>query len=134
MSETKEFVVRDHTYSSTKLSAFKQLHLSRKAAPLYIGADGMFSAGMLPALSNISQEDLDDMLLVVLPVVVRKLDDKGWAPIYHAETHTILYPDINGPDLLAILINVIDLYLPDFINALVPKESSTESLIQDMPA
>lgn len=108
------FSVNGVNYTHSKLDTKTQLHASRKGAPLFIG---VANSQWFQILHDMSEEDLDYLLHLIMPFVSRQETDGGFAPIYNKQQRVYLYPDIGGGEVLEIVFQVLLDYLPDFITA-----------------
>ena len=123
----REFEVNGITYTHLRLDAFSQLHVSRKGAPLFIGVSNQ---KWFQVLYDLSKEDLDFMLEIILPYVKRKNQLNTWVDVYNKSAKSFYFEDIDGGQLLEILFEVLLDYLPDFITAAGRMVSGTAKEVQ----
>lgn len=108
-------VIRDITYSIGKVDAFTQLFLSRKSIPFFIKWTKKDGMSFDEALSEIPEEDMQEMFNRILPYITREVPGSGWFPIWNKSAKAFMYEDINGADLLKLLYFTLEIYLQPFI-------------------
>lgn len=142
-----EFEINGVQYRSGKLDTFKQLHVSRKIAPLVPKVLPAFAAiaqanrpaGAALGVANIdliakaidpvtnvmaemSDADVEYLFANCLAVVQRK-QGKDWAPIWRNEA--LMFDDIELPQMTQIAMKVIWDNLGPFIQGLLAKQSAS---------
>ena len=136
MSET---TINDQTYQLGKLDAMKQLHITRRIAPLLTqltalaksvqvpeGGSSMGSllamdmAGLQPlaqALASLPDADVDYIVNTCMNVVNRRIEGgTGWAKVT-AANNVLMYSDIDMSVMMQLVIQVIWSNLQGFIPA-----------------
>lgn len=125
-----EFEISGQTYRATKLDAFKQLHLSRRLAPVLSGnADDTtpMVPAILAALAQMSDSQLNYILHICLSSV-QKQQGTAFAPIYiggsvaHDDTVTMgrfMFDDIDLIVMSQIAAHVVKENLAGFFSAVV---------------
>lgn len=142
-----EFEINGVEFRSGKLDTFKQLHVSRKIAPLVpkvlpafaaitrrrkadgesIDAEnlGLIAEAMQPVadvLAEMSDADVEFILSNCLSVVQRK-QGKDWQPIWR--NGAIMFDDIELPLMIQITLKVIWDNLGGFIQGLLAKQTTS---------
>ncbi|OYW34860.1 MAG: hypothetical protein B7Z41_00825 [Rhizobiales bacterium 12-66-7] len=134
-----EFKVGAHNYRSSKLDAFKQLHVARRIAPVLgelapamkalMGAASGKKAGVpldaisavLPltkAIAAMPEEDCNYVLAACLSVVEREVGNVGWQRVWNQQAQALQYQDIEAPEMIMLAANVIGENLSNFMRAL----------------
>lgn len=137
-----EFEINGVQYRSGKLDTFKQLHLSRKIAPVVPKVLPAFAAiarrkkanadddidviaealqPVADALAQMSEQDVEYVLNNCLSVVQRR-QGKDWARVWSGDT--LMFDDIDLPTMLQISMKVIWDNLGAFISGLVAKQTA----------
>lgn len=125
-----DFEYGGHQYHIGKLSAFKQLHVARRVAPILMGlADmAMTSEGkdldfkqavepMVLAISKLSDEDTEVIIGTCLEAVSRKTSNKTMAPVFKGGN--CMFDDLNMMDMLRLTAEVIKANLGNTFGALL---------------
>ncbi len=141
-----EFTIDGHEYRADKLSAFQQLHLSRRVSPLIPPLIPVFlrlskSAGGFAALADqmgellgpfteglagMSDEAAESIFSTCLSVVKRKQGD-NWAAVWNQSAKTVMFADLNDIGaMMPIVMRVIQDSLGPFIRGLLTSQQ-TES-------
>ncbi|MFG1429178.1 phage tail assembly chaperone [Roseixanthobacter glucoisosaccharinicivorans] len=133
-----EFKVGAHNYRSSKLDAFKQLHVARRIAPVLgelapamkalMSAAGKRSADQADAISAVlpltraiaamPEEDCNYVLAACLSVVEREVGNVGWQRVWNQQAQALQYQDIEAPEMIMLAANVIGENLSNFMRAL----------------
>lgn len=145
MREPHEFTVGDKRYRADPMDAISQQHLARRVQPLIVAAlpailaalpNGKIEPGALlkiemkaimPALSSaadllasMSDEAFDYIQSKCLSRVRReKAGNTGWVSIWNAQAGRMLFDDIEGHDVLTIVMEVLAAELGPFFHGLV---------------
>lgn len=138
-----EFEINGVLYRSGKLDTFKQLHVSRKIAPLVpkvlpafasiakrqkeATADdiGIIAEAIQPVadvLSEMSEQDVEYVFGNCLAVVQRK-QGKDWARVWSNDA--LMFDDIDLPTMTQIAMKVIWDNLGPFISGLLAKQTAS---------
>lgn len=138
-----EFEINGVQYRGGKLDTFKQLHVSRKVAPLVpkvlpafaaiasrrkaAATDdvGIIAEALQPVadvLSEMSEQDVEYIFSNCLSVVQRK-QGKDWARVWSNDT--LMFDDIDLPTMTQITMKVIWDNLGPFISGLLAKQTAT---------
>lgn len=125
-----DFDYGGHQYSIGKLSAFKQLHVARRVAPILTGLADMAMASegkkldfkqavepMVIAVSKLSDEDTEMIIGTCLEVVSRKTGNKTMAPVF--SSGNCMFDDIDMMGLLRLTAEVIKVNLGNTFGALL---------------
>lgn len=125
-----DFEYGGQQYSIGKLSAFKQLHVARRVAPILTGLADMAMASegkkldfkqavepMVIAVSKLSDEDTEMIIGTCLEVVSRKTSNKTMAPVFKDGNN--MFDDLNMIDLLRLTAEVIKVNLGNTFGALL---------------
>jgi len=126
-----EFDIDGTTYrTNRKLSAFEQLHVARRVAPLITrlvpsaqssGDTGpTFLSMMGPIIDGLSQmpdEDVNYIINHCASVVQRAQGGGIWAPIWNVPAGRLMFEDLDGMQLLRIAIIVMQENLANFMTA-----------------
>ena len=138
-----EFTLNGAQYRAAKLDTFKQLHLSRKIAPViptlipvFIGLSknqGNLAASMdklaillqpfADGLAELSDENSEYMMTTCLSVV-KRLQGETWVPIWSQSQKVCMFDDIELGGLIEICIMVIKDSLGSFIQGLLTSQAS----------
>lgn len=141
-----ELELQGKTYRVNKLDAFKQLHVSRKIAPMIptlipvfmeiaAGGNDLFSdtdklaESLQPFAEAIA--DMDDakaeyVIGTCLSVVQRK-NGTGWTNVWNLQANCSMFDDMDMSVMLPLVIQVVKDNLGSFMNGLLTKQASTES-------
>lgn len=144
-----EFEINGVQYRSGKLDTFKQLHVSRKIAPLVpkvlpafaaiaqanrpsgaalgVGNIDLIAKAIEPVtnvMAEMSDADVEYLFANCLAVVQRK-QGKDWAPIWRNEA--LMFDDIELPQMTQIAMKVIWDNLGPFIQGLLAKQTASAS-------
>lgn len=145
MREPTEFIIGAHTYRSDPMDAMAQQHVARRVTPLLVSLipalvaaipAGKMEPGALldlkpeaimgsltkPAelLAQMSDETYDYVQAKCLARVRRqKAGDTGWAPIWSAQAGRLMFDDIEGHEIQAIVLKVLTVELGPFFLGLV---------------
>lgn len=144
-----EFEISGQRYRAEKLDAFKQLHVSRKIAPIIPKLLPMFMkfagnadalkddlAGMAEAFEPLAQAladmpdaDCEYVFNACLGVVMRN-QQGNWASIWSQSAKSLMFDDIDLGVMVKIAVRVIWDSLGDFIKGLLANkaESPTAAL------
>lgn len=118
-----QFTVNSKQYNCKKIDAFTQLFISRKTAPMF--ADMADDLKTVDLLSNMVEDDFNEVLRRIMPFVERQNNAQQWSPIYSKNAGAFLFDDITGGEVLEIFFAVIMQYMPDFFNAVAHLISDT---------
>lgn len=142
-----EITLSGNQYRISKLDTFKQLHLSRKLAPLVpelvpafvkiqaligpaksdvepeMGLEQVADIASLlgpfaDALSNLSDKDTEYVTGLCMEVVQRRSGD-SWAAVWNKDGKTFMFQDIELDTMLLLLVKVIQANLGNFIRGLL---------------
>jgi hypothetical protein len=137
-----EFEIDGVQYRSGKLDTFKQLHVSRKIAPLVpkllpafgsiaqrqkeLGVDdiGVIAQALQPVadvLSDMSEQDVEYIFSNCLAVVQRK-QGKDWVHVWR--NGALMFDDIELPVMTQIAMKVIWDNIGPFISGLLAKQTA----------
>jgi hypothetical protein len=139
-----EFSIGDNQYRAGKLDAFKQLHVSRRVAPIIptlipvfvkISQDGSMAKDMsglaallgpfADGLANMSDESSEYVISTCLSVVHRQASGGNWAPVWNKGAKACMFDDMDLGDLIQIAIKVIADSLGPFIQGLLTSQASS---------
>lgn len=125
-----DFEYGGHQYYIGKLSAFKQLHVARRVAPILTGLADMAMASdgkpldfkqavepMVVAVSKLSDEDTEMIIGTCLEVVSRKTGNKTAAPVF--SSGNLMFDDLKMIDMLRLTAEVIKVNLGNTFGALL---------------
>lgn len=126
MFEAKIVEFREHTYEIGKLSAMQQLHVTRRAAPIFAAlgslSDLSLDAALIPistALAGMADKDVEFIMATTLSVVRRKLPNgNGWAGVWNKQANQPQYEDINLSDMLFLAKEVMQLNVGSFLGGM----------------
>ena len=146
-----EFELNGHSYRAGKLSAFQQLHLSRKIAPILprllpafalLAGRGEEEAPLLnlpdlanavgplaQALAEMSDADCEYVFGVSLSVVSR-LQGQAWASVWNGPSKSPMFDDIDLSAMTQIVVKVIADNLGPFMQGLVAKVQASSPVTQ----
>lgn len=130
-----EFTIGDKNFRAGKLDAFKQLHVSRRLAPiiptlipvyLAIKNGGMEDIGLLAALSKpfadaiagMSDEDSEYVIKTCLSVVRRQVSG-NWTTVWNQSANACMFDDMDIGEIGKIAFFVIKDSLGPFIRDLL---------------
>ena len=137
--KTVNFTVGQFNYVAEQLSAFDQLHVVRKIAPVFAALvpagsemkslSSMLNVDMSVVLPNVAdvvarlpEEDVNALLLKLLSVVRREEPNRsGWAPM--VASGRLMFEDMKMTELLQVAVKSGQHSLGDFLSAL-PQLSS----------
>jgi hypothetical protein len=126
-----EFEVDGKKYQVGRMDAMKQFHVARRLGPALViagvsiemarkgldGADALAMAGpVMTTISKMADEDVDYVLFTCLGVVKRQEGDK-WAPVLTQDGKTLMFSDLELPQMLRIVIGVLEANLANFLKA-----------------
>lgn len=143
-----ELELQGKTYRVNKLDAFKQLHVSRRIAPIVptlipvfmeIAAGGesgdLFSnteklaESLQPFAEAIA--DMDDAkaeyVIGTCLSVVQRQNGQGWTNVWNVQANCSMFDDMDMSVMLPLVIQVIKDNLGSFMNGLLTKQASLES-------
>ena len=140
MDERVEFDSSGKTYRAGRLSAFQQLHVSRRIAPLlpplipvFMQIAGSLQGGgnamavlgrtelLQPFTDSLAQlpDDAAEYVVATCLSVVQRQQETGWAPVWNAGAKRAMFDDLNDIGaLLPIVVRVIQENLGTFTAAL----------------
>jgi hypothetical protein len=137
-----EFTLAGQNYRAGKLNAFQQLHVSRKLAPilpkllpaaLKVSADpgnmSLVAEAFAPAaqaMADMSEEDCNFVVHTCLGVVSMQ-QGNAWAPVWNANTQSLMFDSIDMMIMLQITFHVIQDSLGSFIQGLLANLPNTSS-------
>lgn len=143
-----EFTIGEHTYRAGKLDAFKQLHLSRKVAPIIptlipvfvklsasqsgnpLSGDLSGMAGLLgpfaEGLAGMPDEDAEYVLSTCLAVVQRK-QGTAWAPVWSERSNVCMFDDMDLGAMIQIASRVIRDSLGPFLQGLLSTSAAAKA-------
>ncbi len=142
-----EFELNGHAYRAGKLSAFQQLHLSRKIAPLLPkllpafaqiadGGSGLHLPALAEALGPLAHSlaempdaDCEYVYGVCLSVVSRQ-QGQSWTSVWNTPGKTLMFDDIDLPVMTQLVVKVITDNLGPFMQGLLVKGQATGSPAQ----
>lgn len=150
MIGSTEVELGGNDYSIGRLDAFRQLHVSRRIAPLIPslvpafsalsegGADALtdtakFATALAPfaeAMAGMSDEAAEYVVGTCLSVVKRR-QGSAWAPVWNAQGKTLMFDDIDLSTMLPLVVRVIRDNLGPFISGLLIGQATPE---QSQPA
>ena len=134
-----QFIIGSNTYNTGKLSAFTQLHISRRLAPCFGKLAALMGAGVTPtrdsageitgvdgdmdtiisplmqAIHDMPDADVEFIINACLAVTERKQPGGGFAPVFAQGVP--MYP-LPLPEMLGITYQVIKENMTDFFTAL----------------
>ena len=136
-----EFTIGDHTYVAGKLDAFKQLHVSRRLAPiiptlipmyLVLQKEGLKDVGLLSALAKpfadaiaaMSDEDSEYIMATCLGVVRRRTSGGNLAPVWNQSARACMFDDMDVLDIGKASLEVIKDSLGPFIRGLFTSQTN----------
>lgn len=135
-----EFTIGDKNFTAGKLDAFKQLHVSRRIAPIIptlvpifvkIAKDGAMKdlAGLAEllvpfadGLAGLSDETSEYVISTCLSVVKRQAQGGNWTPVWSQQAKACMFDDMDLGDLIQISIKVIQDSLGPFIRGLLTSQ------------
>jgi hypothetical protein len=144
----QEKLISGQSYRLGKLTAFQQLHVSRKVGPLIptlvpaFLAMGKQGAGLdqlgrlaslvqpfTEAFASMSDEDVEYVAGICLGVVQRQ-QGSTWAPIWNQQGKCLMFDDIDLGAMIPLVVQVIVANLGPFISGLLtaqtqPKETAS---------
>jgi len=136
------FPLGEHQYHIGKLNAMKQFHITRRLAPALAtvgmsvaqlkelkGLDDMASllgpvSGVLAAMED---KDADYIIFTCLAVVTRVQSDGRPAPITVAGENRLMFEDINMPQMLRLVFEVVRENMAGFMQELGDLSASPSS-------
>ncbi|WP_288074675.1 phage tail assembly chaperone [Pseudomonas sp.] len=143
-----EFTIGEHTYRAAKLDAFKQLHLSRKVAPIIptlipvfaklsgakdsnpLSGDLAGLAGLLEpfaeGLANMPDESAEYVLGTCLAVVQRK-QGKTWAPVWSERNSVCMFDDLDLGVMIQLAIHIMRDSLGPFLAGLLSTSGAAKA-------
>lgn len=141
-----ELELQGITYRVGKLDAFKQLHVSRRIAPIIpplipvfmeIAAGGTnpfedsenLAESLQPftdALANMKDSEAEYVIGTCLSVVQRK-NGQGWANVWNVQGNCSMFDDMDMSVMLPLVIQVVKDNLGSFMNGLLTKQANLES-------
>ncbi|NML34949.1 phage tail assembly chaperone [Paraburkholderia antibiotica] len=141
-----EFEIADHRYRAEKLDAFKQLHVSRKIAPIVPKLLPMFIkfagnadslkddlAGMAEAFEPLAQAlaempdaDCEYVFNACLGVVMRN-QQGNWASIWSQSAKSLMFDDIDLGQMTQITVKVIWDSLGAFIRGILASPPGSQA-------
>lgn len=138
----KEFEIDGILYKAGKLDAFKQLHLSRKVAPIIptlipvfmeISKKGDLTNNMdklgtllkpfADGLSNLSDESTEYILSTCLSVV-RRQSNETWARVWDQNGKVCMFDDMDLGVMIRVCIEVMQDSLGGFIQGLLMSQQN----------
>lgn len=142
-----EFEIKGQKYKAAKLSAFQQLHVSRKLAPIipkllpafviiagkeesdHVAVEelGSMADALAPAaqaLAEMTEADAEFVYGTCMSVVSR-LQGNVWSNIWNVQSKTSMFDDIDLSVMTQIVFNVIGDSLGNFIRELFAKTKSS---------
>lgn len=154
-----EFELKPHRFRVKKLSAFSQLHLSRKIAPLLpplaplimemskkekkdpLSADILSFAKLAgpfaEALADMKDADAEHVFTLTLSSVEVQTDESRnvWMPLWNAGAKMASVEDLNdAAKLLPIVTRVIMHNLGNFMDALLTRPEEPEAALSGVPS
>lgn len=136
-----EFTIGEKQFRAGKLDAFKQLHVSRRIAPIIpplipifvkVAKDGDltkdiegFAAVLEPfaeGLAGMSDADTEYVFGTCLSVVKRQVGT-NWTPVWNAQANVCMFDDIDLGEMIQIVIKVVQDSLGNFINGLLTSQT-----------
>lgn len=139
-----EFEIDGKQYRATRnLSAFEQLHIARKLAPLIAklspqesnpAANDFFSL-MAPVINGLSEMPSDDVDFITQKCVsvVQRMSGQQWAAIWNDRAKSMMFDDIDAMQLLQISFQVISDQLGSFMRAPLSSLASQSPLSSEAP-
>ena len=140
-----EFDIAGQHYRAGKLSAFQQLHLSRKLAPIIpkllpalegfngdsidVGAIAAAFDPLAGALAEMPDADCEYICATCMSVVQRQQDSR-WAAIWAASSKAMMFDDIDLPAMLQITVEVVRDNLGSFTHGLIAKVQAASPAAQ----
>lgn len=143
-----EFTIGEHTYRAGKLGAFKQLHLSRKVAPIIPTLIPVFVklsasqggnplsgdlAGMAEllgpfaeGLASMPDEAAEYVLGTCLAVVQRK-QGATWAPVWSERNSVCMFDDMDLGAMIQIAVQVLRDSLGPFLQGLLSTSAAAKA-------
>lgn len=118
-----EFELKGVEYRIAKLDAMKQFHIVRRLAPLMAelapkdGKDGGSMDGLASALSKMSDADSESLLHSLLGCITRK-ENQGLGFSKVTNGTSLMYQDIDFPELMQLAWQALQFNFKDFFNAL----------------
>lgn len=145
-----EFRINDVTYQAGKLNAFRQLHVSRKLAPvlpkllpafLSLSQDELdtkdlvlIAEAVAPAtevLSNMAEADVEYVIGACMSVVKRALPgNAGWTKVWNEAANLAMYEDIDLGVMLQITWKVLGDSLGNFFSVLLTDAKSSQPVAE----
>lgn len=135
-----EFMIGDKNFVAGKLDAFKQLHVSRRIAPIIptlvpifvkLAKDGSMKdlsglAELLTpfaeGLAGMSDESSEYVISTCLSVVKRQAAGGNWSPVWSQSAKACMFDDMDLGDLIQICVKVIQDSLGPFIRGLLTSQ------------
>jgi hypothetical protein len=124
--------INQHNYRIGSMSAFEQLHVSRRIAPLIFssGVDDDAPEGLKPeelartfsnkiglhlvsTFAKMTDEDVEYIIRKCLKYCQRENDKGGWSPVMTA-TGQLMFADISMPVMIELTIKTVMENLSDF--------------------
>lgn len=135
-----EFTIGDKNFRAGKLDAFKQLHVSRRVAPIIptlvpvfikLAKDGAMKdlsglaelfAPFAEGLAGMSDEASEYVISTCLSVVKRQAEGGNWTPVWNQGAKACMFDDMDLGDLIQICVKVIQDSLGPFIRGLLTSQ------------
>lgn len=138
-----EFTVSGQNYRAGKLDAFKQLHVSRRLAPIIptlipifikLSKDGMSDLSALgellgpfaTAMASMPDEAAEYVVSTCMSVVSRQ-QGSAWSPVWSARGNVVMFDDIDLGVMLPIIVRVVQDNLGPFINGLLTSQQTAST-------
>lgn len=137
-----EFSIGENQFRAGKLDAFKQLHVSRRIAPIIptlipvfvkVARDGGvtqdiegFAAVLEPfaeGLAGMSDADTEYVFGTCISVVKRQVG-ANWTPVWNAQANVCMFDDLDLGDMIQIVIKVVQDSLGGFIQGMLTSQTS----------
>jgi hypothetical protein len=150
-----EFEINGKEYRAEKLDAFKQLHVSRKIAPLIPAMIPIFltvakmqgklqdNLDALPkvlqpladGLAGLSDDAAEYVIATCLSVVRRKAENGNWASVWNSSSRVLMFADIDVVTMTQLAVRIIEDNLGPFIGGLLTKAKgeSKEPIESELP-
>jgi hypothetical protein len=146
MTEVK---ISGQTYRINRLDAMKQFHIARKVLPVVAGLaqvaialfkeekrvdlnkeDIISSIGPITeALSSMPDKDFEDVVMRCMASVQRQ-SGSGWADMTAKDGRSLMFQDIQGPELFRLTAEVIKENLGGFLALVQPQDSTPAPAVQ----
>lgn len=139
----------ERTYQIGKLDAMKQFHLVRRLGPVLVIAGvslDMIRSGMkvdmgdivamagpvMEVMSRMPDDEAEYLVFLCLSVCKMKQGDK-WAPLMSPDGKKLMFSNIEMPEMLRVVVEVLKDNLGNFLTGLRAELISQSSSGQDQP-